>query len=92
MPTKPQESLPADGDKKARRQLPAIIGDKVIDVLGQPRGFHLIQVRRLWDDRYRVNIITGADLASAIVAHSFFVVTDDEGNIVSATPKITKHY
>jgi hypothetical protein len=92
MAIKPQETPAAEGETKARRQLPTIIGDKVIDVLGRPHGYLLIQVRKLWDDRYRVNIITGIDLPSAIVAHSFFVVADDEGNIVSATPKITKKY
>jgi hypothetical protein len=92
MPTKPQEGHAADSEKQARRQLPAIIREKVIDVLGRPAGFHLIQVRKLWDDRYRVNVMTGADLSSAVVAHSFFVVSDDDGNIVASTPGITKQY
>ena len=92
MATKHQEEQDAEGQKKGRQQLQAIIGDKVIDGLGQPNNLHLVQVRKLWDDRYRVNVFTGADAATAVVAHSSFLVTDDAGNIIAANPKITRVY
>jgi len=32
------------------------------------------------------------DAASVRVAHSYFLVADSNGNIVTSTPKITRHY
>jgi hypothetical protein len=92
MQTKQQEENHAEGEKQLRQQLQAIIGEQVMQILGQPGGLHRVQVRKLWDDCYRVNVYTGRDAASAIVAHSYFLVTDGQGNIVGATPRITKHY
>ena len=46
-----------------------------------------MQVRLLWEDHYRVNILVGLDAASAKVAHSYLVTADSDGNIVAATPK-----
>jgi hypothetical protein len=92
MQTKQPAEHQADDAKRVRKQLRSIIGEQVIHVLGQPSGLQRVQVRKLWDDRYRVNIYIGPDPTSAIVAHSFFLVTDAEGNIIAATPRITKQY
>jgi len=92
MQTKQQAEHQADGEKRVRQQLNSIIGEQVMHSLGQPGDLQRIQVRKLWDDRYRVNIYIGPDTTSAIVAHSYFLVTDTEGNIVAANPKITKKY
>jgi hypothetical protein len=92
MPAKQQTEQPADSEKRGHQHLHALIGEQVIHGLGQPEGFHRVQVRKLWEDRYRVNVYAGPDTTSAIVAHSFFLVTDAEGTIVTATPKITKKY
>lgn len=92
MQMKQQEESHAESEKPLRQQLPAMIGEQVMHILGQPGGLHRVQVRKLWDDCYRVNVYTGPDAASAIVAHSYFVVTDDKGNIIAATPRITKQY
>jgi len=86
------ENQQAEGEKQAGQQLQTIIGEQVMHALGQPIGFHLLQVRKLWEDRYRVNVFVGPDAVSATVAHSFFLITDGEGNIVNANPTITKHY
>ena len=92
MQTKQQAEEKADGEKRIHQQLHAIVGEQVMHGLGQPAGFHRIQVRKLWDNRYRVNVYTGTEPTSAIVAHSYFLVTDEAGNIVTATPRITKRY
>lgn len=92
MATKQHAESTSDGDQPARQQLHANIGEQVIDGLGQPDGFHRVQVRKLWDNRYRANIYIGENTTSAIVAYSYFLVTDEAGNIVAATPKITKKY
>ena len=92
MQTKQKPEQPADGEKPVRLQLQALIGDQVMSGLGQPKDLQRVQVRKLWDDHYRVNIYIGPDTTMAIVAHSFFLATDAEGAIIAATPKITKKY
>ena len=59
---------------------------------GEPPDLYQVQVRRLWEDHYRVNVFVGMDAASAKVAHSYFLVADGDGKIVASTPQITKKY
>ena len=75
-----------------QQKLDALIGKRVIDTLGKPGDLHKVQVRRLWDDHYRVNVLIGEDAASAKIANSYFLEADSDGNIVGSTPKITKQY
>jgi hypothetical protein len=63
----------------------------VLSVLGRPEGLLRVGVYPLWDDRYRVNVLVGADAATAAAADSFFVVVDG-GAIVRSTPTITRRY
>ena len=79
-------------EKEERERLAAVIGNRVIHTLGQPGDLHLVQVRHLWEDCYRVNVLVGPDTASARVLHSYFLVVDIDGNIIESTPKITKEY
>jgi hypothetical protein len=60
--------------------------------LGTPDGLLLVQVKSLWDGHYRVNVLVGPDVVSATVAHSYFVVADGAGNVVTSAPTITKRY
>jgi hypothetical protein len=39
-----------------------------------------------------VNVFVSADAGSTRVAQSYFLVTDEEGNILASTPKITRQY
>jgi hypothetical protein len=70
----------------------AAIGGQVMRTLGQPGDLHRVEVRPLWEDHYRVNVLVGLDAASVRVAHSYFLVTDGKGTIVTATPAITREY
>ena len=45
-----------------------------------------------WMSFAHVNVFVGADICSATIAHSYFVVTDGEGTVVAATPAITRQY
>jgi hypothetical protein len=74
------------------RQLNAAIGNSVMDVLGRPPNLQRVQVQELWQDHYRVNVFVGADLVSATVTDSYFLVTDDSGKIVRSMPAIGKRY
>jgi hypothetical protein len=92
MPAEQQSKRPADQGKQERQRLDAAIGKHVLHALGQPDDLHRVQVRRLWDDHYRVNVLVGVDAASARVANSFFLVVDGDGAVVAATPQITRQY
>jgi hypothetical protein len=70
----------------------ARIGGQVLLALGRPACLHRVQVRLLWECHYRVNVLVGADAASATVAHSFFLQADANGTIVASTPTIAKQY
>ncbi len=92
MPTQQQANQHTDRETQERQQRNASIGKHVIHTLGQPEGLHRVQVRQLWEDHYRVNVLVGVDAASAKIAHSYFLVADGNGNILASTPQIKKRY
>jgi len=79
-------------EQQTPQQRKVVIGQHVMQTLGQPGQLHGVQVRHLWGDHYRVNVFVGLDAASAKVAHSYFLVADSDGKILAATPEITKQY
>jgi hypothetical protein len=88
-PPKKQRSEP---DKTLHHQVNAVIGQHVVAALGRPAHLREVQVRPLWDNCYRVNVLVGAAANAVTVAHSFFVVADTNGNILDATPKLNRLY
>jgi hypothetical protein len=92
MPVQVHDDSSKEIEKQERQQLNAKIGDHVMHALGQPSNLHRLQIRWLWKDRYRVNVLVGADVVSAKVAHSYFLVADGDGNIVASSPEITREY
>ncbi len=75
-----------------RDKLEALIGEQVLHMLGAPRDLLRVQVRELWSGQYRVNVLLGPDMASARVAHSYFLAADGDGNITSSVPPIVLQY
>jgi hypothetical protein len=92
MPTTQKDKPHAEPEKQGEQQRSAIIGRQVMEALGRPGALHWVRVRPLWEDHYRVNVLIGADSATALIAHSYFLVADEAGTIRTATPTITKHY
>ena len=92
MPTKQQREPPKDLAQHKRETLLILIGEQLIHTLGTPGDLLKVQVKLLWEDRYRVNVFVGVDAASPKLAHSYFLEADGDGNILAATPKITKQY
>jgi Protein of unknown function (DUF2934) len=92
MPTTPQREQDRDNEQQKRGRLDALITEQVIGILGEPDDLREVRVRHLWDDHYRVNVFTGPTATSVKVAHSFFVVADNTGNIIASTPRIAKQY
>lgn len=89
MPTKPQDK---PQDVPPAETMTATIRGRVLGTLGRPENLYRVAVTRLWGDRFRVNILTGADAATAKIANSFFVVADDTGAILQSIPAITRQY
>src|SRR5438132_1292991 len=88
MPTKQQGLERVAREKDDLQALTAAIGSHVLQLVGRPADFLNVQVRRLWAEHFRVNVLAGKDATSACVARSFFVSTDAAGNIVASTPPL----
>ncbi len=87
-----QETPAAAVEQQEHTKRNAVIGNFVLTTLGQPGDFQRVQVKQLWDDRFRVNVFVGVDSISAKVAHSFFLTADGAGTILTSTPAIKRHY
>jgi hypothetical protein len=92
MPTTEQVEKDKKLEKHKGDTLNLLIGEQVIHTLGKPGGRYDVQVRRLWEDRYRVNVVVGETAASPKIANSFFVKADGDGKIVESNPTIKKQY
>jgi hypothetical protein len=90
--TNAPNKAPDQVERNLRDKIKKLIGDQVLQGLGTPGDLVRVQVRFLWTNHYRANVLVGADVASARVAHSYFLVADDDGRISASTPKIAKHY
>jgi hypothetical protein len=92
MSTKQEPSKHAEPKVAESRSLEAAIRQNVMQELGRPALLLSVQVRPLWGNNYRVNVFVGANVASATVAHSFFVAADGNGGVLTSAPAITKRY
>ena len=93
MPNKLQCEQPKDKmGRDERETLDHLIREQVIHALGTPIDLRTVQVRKVSDNQYRVNVIVGVNAGSVRVANSYFLVIDSNGSVISATPKITKQY
>jgi hypothetical protein len=64
----------------------------IMAALGRPGDFLRIAAYHVSGNSYRVNVLTGADAASARIAHSFFVTADASGSVTGSDPVIVKQY
>ena len=94
MPNKLQIEQPKEKtlEKDKRETLDDLISEQVIHALGKPIDLRKVQVRKVWKDHYRVNVIVGMNAGSVRLANSYFVVINSDGCLITATPKITKQY
>jgi hypothetical protein len=84
--------LEADSAETVDSKLFDRIGNQILQALGAPTCLRAVNVRRLWEHHYRANVVVGKDAISTTVAHSYFVVSDSTGKIVSSTPTIQRQY
>jgi hypothetical protein len=89
-----QERQERDDEQAAqtRQRQGTVISQHVLSALGEPGDLHGVDVRQLWPGRCRVNVLVGMDAASVRIAHSYFLVLDDDGLVVASTPEITREY
>ena len=92
MTTTPQIETDMDMDRQRRDRLSDLIRKQVVRSLGSPEDLLRIQVQPIVGDRYRVNVFVGKDATSARIADSFFLTTDEEGQILTSSPAIVRLY
>jgi hypothetical protein len=94
MPNPSRARSSAEEAEEAQRaeRLATVIGASVMKALGQPADLFRVSVVRLWGNRYRVNVQTGADVASARIAHSYFLTVDESGQVIASDPAIARLY
>jgi hypothetical protein len=81
---------PAAPEETLAPEVAGVIRERLLDQLGEPPDLLRVQVKPLWGRFYRANVFVGKGPA-ARMAHSFFLDVAD-GEIVSATPAITRLY
>jgi len=79
-------------DKREEGLLEAVILDAVLTELGRPTEQYRVQVKRVWGNNYRVNVLMGPDSVSLRMAHSYFLTADANGKILTSTPTLKKVY
>ena len=87
-----QAASDATLERVMRDALNDVVREQVVHRLGSPVDLFDVRVCPLWSEHYRVNVMVGKDVTSRRVADSFFLVTDDDGNIVSSSPVIARLY
>jgi hypothetical protein len=91
-----QPVAPPDGETEntdhSAKQLANAICLQVMSALGRPSDFLRITARQVTQTGYRVNVLTGPDVSSARISHSFFVTTDAVGHVTTSAPVIVKQY
>jgi hypothetical protein len=92
MPPPPQSQVDETPGPQRPDEFRALIAEQVVRALGTPAGLLRVQVRRLWDRSYRVNVVLGPDALSTRIADSFFVTVDGSGTIVGTSPPLTRRY
>jgi hypothetical protein len=92
MAIKEQADKSKEIEKHQREKLKTLIREQVMHTLGEPGNLLHVQVRSLWENFYRVNVLIGPDVVSGKVANSYFLSADVDGKIVQSTPKIIKQY
>jgi hypothetical protein len=69
-----------------REEFQAVIGRQVTRTLTDASGLCKVQVRPLWGNFYRVNVLIEDQVGSVKIPHSYFLQVDGDGNIIESTP------
>jgi len=86
--TKKELQSQAAQEKMAATQLASVVQRQIMQAIGEPLNFLQLKVRPLWKHHFRANLYVGLDRSEARISSSFFIVTDEDGIIVSAAPSL----
>jgi hypothetical protein len=89
--TTPPQDEPATNPPAGRNREDAIRAG-VLTALGRPAGLYRVAVMPLWDNNFRVNVVTGDEVVGVLIPNSYFVKADDLGKILGSEPPIRKLY
>ncbi len=64
----------------------------MLAALGRPAQLYRVAVVPLWDNNFRVNVVTGDESSGVLIPNSYFVKADDVGKILGSEPPIRKQY
>ena len=92
MSTTIDSTMPSEASPTPASPREGVTRSAVLKALGHPSKLFRVSVIRLWGNHCRVNVVTGETPASVRIPHSFFVTTDDAGNILRSLPEIVKAY
>lgn len=91
-----EANLDPPGRETERRTAPVSAQDaicrNVLAILGRPVDFLRISIRQVTNSDFRVNVLTGAELATARIAHSYFVTANEDGLVTASLPAIVRRY
>ena len=80
---------------KVQMSLEPIVKKQILDVIGDISEISLFRAKRLWDYNWRVDIWcrtkSETELSifkSARIKYSYFIKTDEAGNIISSDPEL----
>jgi hypothetical protein len=73
---------------KQQQQRAEAVARLVRRALGGPDGSLTVQVRPLWDNHYRVNVLAGEGPSSFTIARSYFLEVDGEGKLLASAPAL----
>ena len=90
-PTTPPQDDPVTNPPPGRKR-EDVIRVGVLAALGRPAGLYRVAVMPLWDNNFRVNVVTGDETAGVLIPNSYFVKADDVGRILGSEPPIQKLY
>jgi len=88
----PQEDPGTAKTTPAGHRREDVIRAGVLAALGRPARLFRVAVMPLWDDNYRVNVVTGDDATAVRIPNSYFVTADALGKILGSVPPILRQY
>jgi hypothetical protein len=92
METRRERECANEIERHKQETLNSLVREQLINTLGKPDDLLSVQVRPLWGTNFRANVFVGANVACAKISHSFFLETDDGGNILKSTPTLKRVY
>jgi hypothetical protein len=88
-------TMPPHGEPEAQpsgRKREDVIRAGVLAALGRPAQLYRVAVVPLWDNNFRVNVVTGDESSGVLIPNSYFVTADDVGKILGSEPPLRKQY